>query len=196
MKPSAAILLFVALLLVGGCGETPPGAPSPVDANTAADPNDSQLSDANEPARIQSLVLARAWSDFLADAVIAHKKRTGEFPPGAKDPNYPLEVARRMHRRHNWVFLVSPRREQAYARGEFNQADVADDLDQRIAEVRKLNIRLPWLGESIIYLRRVDNLRGASLVLGRRILDAQLMDVIAELRRRHRGNTPDPNGPR
>ncbi len=196
MKPSAAILLFVVLLLVGGCSQSPPSAPDPVDANTAADPNDAQRSDANGPARIQSLVLARAWSDFLADAVIAHKKRTGAFPPGAKDANYPIEVARRMHRRHNWVFLVSPRREQAYARGEFDQTDVSADLDQRIAEVRKLNIRLPWLSESIIYLRRVDNLRGASLVLGRRILDAQLMDVIAELRRRYRQRSADPNEPR
>ncbi len=196
MKPSAVILLLVTLLLMAGCGRTPADAAGRVDANTAAAANHARSSDANEPARVQSLVLARAWSDFLADAVIAHKKRTGAFPPGAKDPNYPLEVARRMHRRHNWVFLVSPRRERAYSRGQFDQTDEAAALDERIAEVRKLNLRLGWLGESVIHLRQADKLRGASLMLGRRVLDAHLMDVIADLRRRHRRNTTDPNGPR
>jgi hypothetical protein len=183
MKLSAAILLAVVLLLAGGCAETG-------ESGQAVPPGDANAGDANAPARVISSTLIAAWSDFLADAVIAHKKTTGQFPPHARDPNFPAELAVRLQARHEWVFLVPPRKEQQFAQGRFDDADVAVTLDERIADIRRREIRMPWLAEAIIRLRRRDELQGASLVLARRVLDAQLMDVISFIQQRRRSRPP------
>ena len=187
MKPYKAMCLLL-LVSTMGCGPQEPGsggrqsvvAPQPAEHTQPAEPTTQPSGDA-DAGRSESRILAKAFGGLLAECVVQIRKDTGQFPPGAKQRDFPVQVLEKLLQHHRQVLLTTPRQEADFAADDFDDEANRAAIAVRAGQAKEFHLHLPMLSRAILSLNRAGKLEGAQLELARRILDAQFNAALASL---------------